>query len=150
MRIALGADHKGYQYKERVKEILSRLGHEVTDFGTNSEESVDYPDFGEAAARAVIDGQADIAIGVCWTGNGINIAANKVHGIRSALVLSPEMAHLARAHNNANFLALSGKYTPEDQLEAIVTEFLSTEFEGGRHARRVDKLTAEDNARVGC
>jgi ribose 5-phosphate isomerase B len=140
MRVAIGADHKGYPFKQKIIEILKRLGHDVTDFGTDSEESVDYPDYGLKVAHAVADGKADYGITVCWTGNGMNMAANKVRGVRSGLALNPEMAHLTRLHNDANILSLAGKYTPENDLEAIVKEFLSTKFEGGRHVARVDKI----------
>jgi ribose 5-phosphate isomerase B len=146
MTIAVGADHKGFAFKEKIKAILARLGHTVTDFGTNSEtESVDYPDFGLKVAHAVADHKADYGITVCWTGNGMNIAANKVHGIRAGMALNVEMAQLTRAHNNANVLTLAGKYTPENQLEQIVSTFLSTPFEGGRHERRVEKIEAEED-----
>lgn len=145
MKIAVGADHKGFDFKEKVKAILGRLGHTVTDFGTSSAgQSVDYPDYGLKVAHAVADHQADFGITVCWTGNGMNIAANKVHGIRAGLALNPEMAKLTRAHNDANVLTLSGKYTPENQLEDIVSTFLSTPFEGGRHEKRVEKIETEE------
>ena len=126
--------------KEKVKYILQGLGHEVLDFGAHSTESVDYPDFGLKAARAVADGEADYGVAVCWTGNGMSMAANKVKGIRAGLALSPEMALLTRSHNNANVLTLAQKYTPEEDLEEILKVFLTTEFEGGRHERRVQKL----------
>ena len=144
MKIALGADHKGYQFKEKVKAFLRKLGHEVTDFGTDNESSVDYPDYGLKVAHAVADGKADYGITVCWTGNGMNIAANKVNGIRSGLALNPEMAYFARRHNDANVLALAGKYTPEDKLEETVRQFLETKFEGGRHIGRVEKIKREE------
>jgi ribose 5-phosphate isomerase B len=145
MKVALGADHRGYDFKERIKAYLKKTGIEVLDFGTdNSEKSVDYPDFGLKAARAVADHKADYGILVCWTGNGMNIAANKVRGVRSGLALNPEMAMLTRAHNNANVLALSGKYTPGDQLDEIVKTFLETKFEGGRHERRLEEIEKEE------
>lgn len=144
MKIALGADHKGYRFKEIIKALLQRLGHEVTDFGTDNENSVDYPDYGLKVAHEVADGKADRGITVCWTGNGMNIAANKVKGIRSGLALNPEMAHLTRQHNDANVLALAGKYTPESQLEETVREFIDTPFEGGRHISRVEKIRREE------
>ena len=145
MKIAIGADHKGYEFKEKIKAILAKLGHQVSDFGTNSEASVDYPDYGLKVAHAVADHIADKGITICWTGNGMNMAANKVKGIRSALVLQPEMALLARQHNDANVLSLAGKYTPEDKLEEIVTLFLNTKFEGGRHLKRLDKMMAAED-----
>ncbi|MBI5265747.1 MAG: ribose 5-phosphate isomerase B [candidate division Zixibacteria bacterium] len=146
MKIAVGADHKGFDFKEKVKAILGKLGHSVTDFGTNSaEQSVDYPDFGLKVAHAVAEHKADFGITVCWTGNGMNIAANKVHGIRAGMALNVEMAQLTRAHNDANVLTLAGKYTPENQLEAIVSTFLATPFEGGRHEKRVEKIGEEED-----
>jgi len=144
MKIAIGADHKGFAFKEKIKSLLEKMGHEVTDFGTDSEQSVDYPDFGLKVAHAVADHAAEYGVTICWTGNGMNMAANKVKGIRSALVLEPEMAYLTRRHNNANVLALAGKYTPEDQLEEILHKFLETDYEGGRHDRRIEKITAEE------
>jgi ribose 5-phosphate isomerase B len=140
MKIALGADHKGFAHKNIVKSFLLRKGIDVTDFGAFSEESTDYSDYALQAAREIASGKADLGVLVCWTGNGMAIASNKVRGIRAALVLNPEMAQLARSHNNANILVLSGKYTPEAQLNDIVERFLSTPFEGGRHQRRLDKI----------
>ena len=140
MRVSLGADHKGFELKDKIKKYLVELGHEVTDFGTNSSESVDYPDFGFRVAESVAKGEVDFGITVCWTGNGMNIAANKVKGIRSALCLNEEMAVLARAHNNANVLALAAKFIPEELARKILDAWLSTEFEGGRHARRLEKI----------
>ena len=144
MKIAVGCDHKGYAFKEKVKKIAQKLGHEVIDFGTNSEESVDYPDFGLKVAHAVADGTADRGVTVCWTGNGMNIAANKVKGIRAGMALNTEMAVLTRNHNDANVLTLAGKYTPEGELEAIIKAFLDTKFEGGRHIERLKKIADEE------
>lgn len=142
MKIAVGADHKGLEFKTRIIEILKKMGHEVIDMGTDSTESVDYPDFGIAVAKAVVEGAADCGVNICWTGNGMAIASNKVKGIRAGLALNPEMAHLTREHNDANVLVLSAKYTPADQLEDILEQFLTTGFEGGRHIRRLDKIKA--------
>ena len=145
MKIALGADHRGFDFKERIKSLLGKMGIEVTDFGTNSpDKSVDYPDYGLKVAHAVADHNVDYGILVCWTGNGMNIAANKVRGVRSGLALNPEMAMLTRAHNNANVLALSGKYTPENELDQIVKTFIETKFEGGRHERRIEEIENEE------
>ena len=144
MKVAVGADHKGFDYKEKIKTILQRLGVEVTDFGTTTHDSVDYPDYGLKVAHAVADGRADYGITVCWTGNGMNIAANKVKGIRSGLALNPEMAVLARQHNDANVLAIASKYVREDDLDLIVRAFLQTAFEGGRHIARVDRIKDEE------
>ena len=141
MKIAVGCDHRGVGYKEKVKAILGKLGHEVVDFGTYTEEPVDYPDFGIKVARAVRDGIVDYGMTVCWTGNGMNIAANKIKGVRAGLALNPEMAELTRLHNDANVLTLSQKYTPDDQLEEIIRKFLETKFEGGRHIARVEKIS---------
>jgi ribose 5-phosphate isomerase B len=140
MKVAVGCDHRGIGLKEKVKACLRKLGCTVVDFGTDSEASVDYPDFGFQVANAVRDSQADFGITVCWTGNGMNIVANKVKGVRAGLALNPEMAYLTRLHNDANVLTLSQKYTPEDQVEEIVKNFLETRFEGGRHASRIEKI----------
>ncbi len=142
MKIALGADHKGFELKEKIKKYLTDLGHEITDFGTHSTESVDYPDFGFKVAESVANGQSDFGITVCWTGNGMNMVANKVKGIRSALCINEEMARLTRAHNNANVLALASKFVSEGQAKKIVDMWLSTEFEGGRHIPRLDRIKA--------
>ena len=140
MKISLGADHRGYKYKEKIKRILALRGIETEDYGTFSEESADYPDFGIKAAEAVALRKADYGIIICGTGNGMMMAANKVKGIRAGLAISPEMSRLARAHNNANVLVLSEMFTPEEKIEKIIDAFLNTKFEGGRHARRVDKI----------
>lgn len=142
MKLALGADHKGYPLKENIKGYLQSIGHEVIDFGTNSAESVDYPDFGAAAAKAVAAGDADLGIIICWTGTGMAITANKVKGIRCGVALNTDMAELARRHNNANVLALPSKYVEPEQAKAIVDAWLSAPFEGDRHARRVAKIGA--------
>ncbi len=140
MRIALGADHAGYVLKTAVIEHLADSGHELIDFGTDSEQSVDYPVFCADAARAVVHGRADCAIVLGGSGQGEQIAANKVHGARAALCQSEFMARLARRHNDANVLALGGRVLGEPFALAIVDAFLSTEFEGGRHARRIHQI----------
>jgi ribose 5-phosphate isomerase B len=140
MIISLSADHAGFQYKELIKKHLSEKGFKVIDRGTFSEDSVDYPDYVQKSAADVIGGNADFGIGVCGSGIGVSIAANKVKGIRAALVLNEEMASLSRKHNNSNFLALSEKFIDKDLLFNIVDIWLNTEFEGGRHQRRIDKL----------
>jgi len=145
MKIAVACDHAGYEFKEAVKQILIKLGHEYIDLGTNSKGSVDYPDYGLKAAKAVTSGEADFGITVCWTGNGMNMIANKVKGVRAGLALNPDMAHMTRLHNDANILTLSQKYTPEEDLEEIVRQFLETKFEGGRHVRRIEKLRKAEN-----
>ena len=140
MIIAVGADHKGFELKDRVKAFLQAWGHEVIDFGTNSAESVDYSDFAVRVAESVADHKADRGVAICWTGNGVTIAANKVDGIRATLALNPDMARLARAHNDSNVLTLSSKYIEINKLEEILKAWLETEFEGGRHLRRLAKI----------
>ena len=142
MKIALGCDHGGYELKEFVKTVLERLGHTYEDFGCYSKESCDYPDFGEAAARAVAEGKCDRGIVICTTGIGISIAANKVKGIRCAHCADSLEAEMTRRHNDANMMAIGAGFTGKNMAERMVEVFLSTEFEGGRHARRVDKIMA--------
>ena len=140
MKIALGADHKGYQLKRDIRVFLESRGHEVQDFGTDSDASVDYPDYGRAAAQAVASGEAELGLVFCWTGTGMAITANKLPGIRSAVVLNTDMAQLARQHNNVNVLAIPSKYVEPEQAKAIVQSWLDARFEGGRHARRLAKI----------
>ena len=140
MKIAVASDHGGFALKEKVKEHLIERGFDIEDLGTHSEESVDYPVYGKACGEAVASGKADLGVVVCGTGIGISIAANKVKGIRCGLCTSVEMAHLTKQHNNANILALGGRTTEPDLALKIVDEWLDTEFEGGRHQRRVDML----------
>jgi ribose 5-phosphate isomerase B len=143
VKIAIGADHRGVGLKEAIKRRLRELGHDVVDVGTDGEASVDYPDLAIADAEKVARGEADRGILVCGSGAGMAIAANKVKGIRAALAVSPEGARLARAHNDANVLTLGAwQDADEQQVLDIVESFLSTEFEGGRHARRVEKIRA--------
>lgn len=143
MKIAIGADHRGFKLKELIKRRLRELGHDVVDVGTDGEASVDYTDFAIAAAEKVAHGEADRGLLICGSGAGMSIAANKVKGIRAALAVSPDGARLARAHNDANVLALGAwQGADEKQVLAIAEAFLNTEFEGGRHARRVDKIRA--------
>jgi len=145
MKIALGADHKGFQYKEKVKKFLQGKGYEVIDFGTFSEESADYPDFGFKVAKAVANKEAERGILFCWSGIGMCISANKIKGIRAALCLNEEMAKLSREHNDSNVLSLSAKFIPEEKLLKIVEVWLNTSFEGGRHQRRLDKISLEES-----
>lgn len=141
MRVFVGSDHAGFDQKERLRAHLEAEGHDVTDVGTfNGQDSVDYPDFAESVARAVASGEADRGVLVCGTGIGVAMAANKVRGVRAANVTDPEFARLARAHNDANVLTVSGRFVPEQVNEDIVDVFLATEFEGDRHSRRVDKV----------
>ena len=146
MNIAIASDHGGYLLKTTVKEYLIQNGYEVTDFGCDSLDSCDYPDYGVPAARAVADQTCDMGIVICTTGIGISMAANKVHGIRCALCSDPLSAGLTRQHNNANMLALGAGIIGPNQALEIVDTFLHTPFQGGRHQRRVDKIMAvEEN-----
>jgi ribose 5-phosphate isomerase B len=142
MKIAIGSDHAGYPLKQHLVKALEAQGHLVLDKGTHSEESCDYPDFGDAVAREVAGGAAERGIVVCTTGIGMSITANKVRGIRAALASSVDAARLTRLHNDANVLAIAAKYTEPAAAEALVETFLGTAFEGGRHGRRVAKITA--------
>ena len=140
MRIALGADHAGYPLKTAVAKHLADLGHDVIDFGTDSEASVDYPSFCAAVGRAVVAGDADRGIVMGGSGQGEAIAANKVHGVRAALCLDEFTARLSREHNDANVLSLGGRILGEAFAMAIVDVFLNTGFEGGRHVARLDQI----------
>jgi ribose 5-phosphate isomerase B len=140
MKIVLASDHGGYDLKEVIKKHLTEKGYDIMDLGTNSEESVDYPDYGYAAGEVVAQGKADSGIVFCGSGIGICIAANKVKGIRCALLTSIEMAVLAKSHNDANIISLGGRLTPPDLAIQIVDTWLTTDAEGGRHQRRIDKL----------
>lgn len=140
MKIALASDHAGLEYKIKIKEYLENNGYTVEDFGTYTKESCDYPDFVKAAAKSLAEGKSDKAIGVCGSGIGVSIAANKVKGVRAALVVNKELAKLSRQHNNANFLSIGQNFVKENDLLEIVDTWLNTEFEGGRHQKRVDKL----------
>ena len=138
--IALGADHAGFEFKEKIKALLKSLDYPFQDFGTNSSESTDYPDYAHSVAEAVSSGKFDAGILVCGTGIGMSIVANKHDGVRAAVVESVNAARLAREHNNANVLALGARITPWERAEEIIKAFLSTQFEGGRHQRRIDKI----------
>ena len=140
MKISLGTDHAGFRYKEKVKELLQQLGHEVTDCGTFSEEPVDYPLFIRPAAEAVANGECERGIVFGGSGNGEAIAANKVHGVRCALCWNEETARLSRQHNDANVLSMGERVIPEETALAIVRVWLTTAFEGGRHAKRIAQL----------
>jgi ribose 5-phosphate isomerase B len=140
-RLAIVSDHAGYILKEKLLKYLVREQYEVKDFGCFSEESVDYPDFGHPLANAVSSGEYDLGISICGTGNGINIVVNKHQGIRSALCWNEEISRLARAHNDANLCALPGRFISESEAYLIVRTFLNTDFEGGRHKRRIDKIS---------
>lgn len=142
MKIALGSDHGGYALKGEILKLLEEKGIEYKDFGCYSTESCDYPIFGEAAARAVASGEYEFGIVICTTGIGISIAANKVRGVRCAHCADTLEAELCRRHNNANMIAIGAGFTGHKLACAMVEKFLSTEFEGGRHARRVGELDA--------
>jgi ribose 5-phosphate isomerase B len=146
MKITIGADHAGFALKQQITDALRQAGHEVTDMGTNGTESCDYSDFGAPVARAVANGSADRGIVVCSTGVGISIAANKVRGVRAVLAYNPEEVQLSRQHNDANVLAIGAKYTDAATANQYVKVFLDTPFEGGRHQRRVDKISQLEQA----
>lgn len=142
MKIAIGSDHAGFQYKSLLIDHLRSLGHEVVDFGTNSTASVDYPDFIRPAAAAVASGQCERGIVLGGSGNGEAIAANRYRGVRCALCWNAESARLARAHNDANMISLGERMIPQSELLEIVRLWLETPFEGGRHVPRIAKLDA--------
>ncbi len=142
MKISMGCDHGGYALKEHIKTYLEGQGHTVLDCGTYSTDSCDYPLFGKAAAEAVADGRCERGIVICTTGIGISITANKVRGIRCALCSDPLGAEMTRRHNDANMLAMGAGMIGKNMAERIADTFLATEFEGGRHQRRVDLITA--------
>ncbi len=140
MNIAIGSDHRGFEVKRRIASLLTQLGHEVFDVGTHSRESVDYPDIAFQVASAVSEGRAQRGILICGTGIGMCIAANKVKGVRAAPCHDYVTAQMSRRHNNANVLCLSADLLGEEQIDRMVRIWLDTEFENGRHARRVDKI----------
>lgn len=142
MRVALGADHAGFELKERLRSFLEGLGHQVTDLGTHSAESTDYPDYAAAVGRAVASGKSERGLLVCGTGTGMAMAANKISSIRAANCCDPHGARMARAHNDANVLTLGARGLGGEAAEEILRTFLDTPFDGGRHARRVAKITA--------
>lgn len=146
--IAIACDHGGYALKEQVKAHLAELGHEVKDFGTNSLDSCDYPDFAAAAARAVAAGECEKGIVICTTGIGVSIVANKVDGVRCALCGDLLSAEMTRRHNDTNMLAMGAGIVGSNLALAIVDKWLTTEFEGGRHQRRVDKITAVEQGNL--
>jgi RpiB/LacA/LacB family sugar-phosphate isomerase len=147
MRVALASDHRGFRCKEAVKDVLRRLGHTPTDFGTDSEASVDYPDLGFKAAEAVAGGECERAILICHTGIGMSIAANKVRGIRAALCCDSETAELSRMHNDANVLVLPAKTHYGTDLSEMLKKWLETQFEGGRHQRRLERISVYETDR---
>ena len=140
--IAIASDHGGFSQKEQLRNFLAEQGFLVEDYGCYSEQSVDYPDYAKAIGRVVASGSKDAGILVCGTGIGMAITANKIPGIRAANVVSTEFAQLARKHNNANVLTLSGRFVSLEENKKIIMAFCSTEFAGGRHERRVEKINA--------
>jgi ribose 5-phosphate isomerase B len=142
MVIALGADHAGFRLKEHLKDWLVGKGHTVVDTGTHDETSVDYPDYAAAVGDAVVGRRAERGVLVCGTGIGISIAANKVPGVRAAVCADPYSAHMSRAHNDTNVLALGARIVAPDAAVRVLEIWLATPFEGGRHQRRLDKVTA--------
>ncbi|MBQ7878393.1 MAG: ribose 5-phosphate isomerase B [Bacteroidaceae bacterium] len=141
--IGLASDHAGYPLKEQVKEWLTARGYEYKDFGTYSTDSCDYPQFGHALASAVENGECPTGIAICGTGNGINMSVNHHKGIRGALCWQPEIAALARQHNDANIMVMPGRFIDAETAAKCVETFLNTEFEGGRHQRRIDAIPFE-------
>lgn len=139
--IAMACDHAGYELKEAVKQHLAQLGYEVKDFGTNSSESVDYPDFAHKLGHAIDSGEYKRGIVICGSGNGVQMTVNKYAGVRCALCWNVEIAHLGRQHNDCNVVSLPARFIPQETALQIVDEFLNTPFEGGRHQRRVEKIS---------
>ena len=139
-KIAIASDHAGFYLKEKIISYLKEEKIEFRDFGTNSSENVDYPDYAHPLANAVAEGEYELGISICATGNGINMTVNKHQGIRGALCWNEEMSRLARAHNDANICAIPGRYVSESEAVLIVKTFLSTGFDDGRHKRRIDKI----------
>ena len=140
MKIAIGCDHAGVELKEVLIQLITELNHDVRDKGPFTNVSVDYPDFGHAVATAVDQRHADLGVVICGSGNGINMTVNKHQGIRGALCWTPEIAALARQHNNANIVAIPARFISTEEAKLIITEFINQEFEGGRHQRRVGKI----------
>ncbi len=145
MIIPIASDHAGYPAKELAKKALEKLGHMPVDYGTHDEDSVDYPDFAKLVAAAVTDGEYERGILVCGSGQGMCMTANKFPGVRAALAWTPEIAQLSAQHNKANVLCLPGRFLSEDDIEAIIDAWVSSEFEGGRHQKRIDKINASSN-----
>ncbi|MDO5656063.1 MAG: ribose 5-phosphate isomerase B [Flavobacteriaceae bacterium] len=141
MKIAIGADHAGFELKEKIKGLLTEKKIEFEDFGTFSTDSVDYPDFAHPTAKAVLKGDAELGILLCGSGNGVAMTANKYAGIRAAMAWTPELAELGRQHNNANILVLPARFISDEEGLKITEAFLQADFEGGRHQRRVDKIS---------
>jgi ribose 5-phosphate isomerase B len=143
MKISIGNDHAGPDYKKAIVDFLKQKGHEIINHGTDNFDSVDYPDFGHPVAIDVATGKADFGVVICGSGNGINMTVNKHQGIRSALCWDKEIASLARQHNDANIISIPARFTSIQQAVEMVDTFLNTNFEGGRHANRVNKIACQ-------
>ncbi|MBQ9583056.1 MAG: ribose 5-phosphate isomerase B [Bacteroidales bacterium] len=138
--VGMACDHAGYELKEYIKGILAAKGYKVTDFGTNSPQSMDYPDTAHPLANAVERGEVDFGVSMCGSGNGITMTLNKHQGVRAALCWCPEIAALAKQHNNANILSMPARFISRQQALAILEAYLGAQFEGGRHQKRIDKI----------
>lgn len=141
MKIAIGSDHAGFEDKEKVKKQLAELGYEYEDVGTNSTESVDYPIYAQKVAEKVASGEVEQGLLICGSGNGMQIAANKIHGVRAALAWNEETARLARQHNDANVLSVPARMISPEEVSKVVKSYLDAKFEGGRHQRRVEEIS---------
>lgn len=139
-KIGMASDHAGFEMKEALKPLVSSLGFEIVDFGTNSTESMDYPDTAHPLGYAVESGEVCCGIAICGSGNGISMTLNKHQGVRAALCWTPELGSLAKQHNNANVLSLPGRFISQETAEEIVKAYFAADFEGGRHQRRIDKI----------
>lgn len=148
MKIAIGADHAGYEVKEQIKMQLAEMKMDVVDLGTNSAESVDYPDYGAKVGQFVAEGAADEGIVVCGSGIGICIAANKIHGVRAAQAWNAETAALARRHNDANVLSIGARVLPSEEIPKIINAWFDAKFEGGRHQKRIDKISSLESQQI--
>ncbi len=145
MRIGIGNDHAAVEMKQQIAEFLEELGHDVINYGTDTNESCDYPEYGRKVGKAVVNGEVDLGILICGTGVGISLAANKVKGVRAVVCSEPYSAKLSRQHNNTNVLAFGARVVGIEVAKMIVTEWLNAEFEGERHQRRVDLIMAIEN-----
>lgn len=143
MKISIGNDHAGPDYKKAIVEMLTAKGHQITNYGTDSVDSVDYPDFGHPVATDVTEGKADLGIVICGSGNGIAMTVNKHAQVRAALCWTKEIAVLARQHNNANIISIPARFTSIPQVLEMVEAFITTDFEGGRHQNRVNKIACQ-------
>jgi len=141
--VGMASDHAGYELKEALKPLVSKLGYQIKDFGTNSNESMDYPDTAHPLGYAIENEEVNFGIAICGSGNGISMTLNKHQGVRAALCWTPELANLTRQHNNANVLSLPARFIPQSMAEEIVKAFFTASFEGGRHQRRVEKIACK-------